>query len=100
MDSLHESPSPAATELLSLLESRTFEGLLTTHDRVAASQVTPDVSEEEELLARLSQYAEDSIKIVRIDKTTEPLVGCLSGFYGSVLCGNLFFCVSEYTLLF
>ncbi|KAG8191323.1 hypothetical protein JTE90_006072 [Oedothorax gibbosus] len=89
VDSLHESPSPAATELLGLLESRAFEGLMLSHDRVAASQATPDVSEEEELLARLSQYAEDSIKIVRIDKTTEPLGATVKNDGEAVIVGRI-----------
>lgn len=72
--SLQESPSQDAKELLQLLNQPPFEGLMSCHDSVAASQSTPDISEEEELLARLAQYAEDSIKIVRIHKSTEPLV--------------------------
>ncbi len=49
------------------------------HDRIAAQKAQPAVTanaddEREYLFERASQYGEESIKIVRLQKTAEPLV--------------------------
>lgn len=51
-----------------------MEGLFYAHDKIAERQVVPAITPDEELLDRASQYTEESVKIVRIDKTNEPLV--------------------------
>ncbi|GIY90530.1 MAGUK p55 subfamily member 5 [Caerostris darwini] len=86
---LQDVPSKDAKELLHLLGKHPFENLMFCHDKVAASQVVPDVSEEEELLARLSQYTEESIKIVRIEKTTEPLGATVKNDGEAVIVGRI-----------
>ncbi|CAH1262832.1 MPP5 [Branchiostoma lanceolatum] len=49
-----------------------YLGLLLAHDRVAAREVLPP-NPDDELLERASQYTEDTVKIVRIDKSQEAL---------------------------
>lgn len=71
---LQEVPSKDAKELLHILGKHPFENLMFCHDKVGATQVIPELTEEEELLTKVSEYTEDSIKIVRIEKTSEPLV--------------------------
>ena len=59
-----------------------LQGVLLAHDRVAAQQAaapahgasSDDENEREYLYERASQYGEDSIKIVRLQKTADPLV--------------------------
>ena len=65
-----------ASELASILTRPWLEGLLDAHDKISAlksssNNVTNNA--EEALLERLSHYSEPNIKIVRIEKTTEPL---------------------------
>jgi|SRR6218665_3789268 len=67
--------------LLTLLHCGRFQSLLFTHDqcvvlkREPLVQVTAEEDDEREYLyERASEYGEDSIKIVRIQKTADPLV--------------------------
>ncbi|KAI8477800.1 protein localization to myelin sheath abaxonal region [Branchiostoma belcheri] len=48
------------------------EGLLLAHDRVAAREVLPP-NPDDGIIERASQYTEDTVKIVRIDKSQEAL---------------------------
>lgn len=74
MRELQDVPSKDAKELLDILGKPEFENLMFCHDQVGACQVIPELTEEEELLTKVSEYTEDSIKVVRIEKTSEPLV--------------------------
>ena len=66
-----------ASELAKILTRPWLEGLLTAHDRVSALKVdtitNTDTNEQEAFLERLSHYSEPNIKIVRMEKSTEPL---------------------------
>ncbi|CAL1299256.1 unnamed protein product [Larinioides sclopetarius] len=86
---LQDVPSKDAKELLHILGKHPFENLMFCHDKVAAGQTVPDISEEEELLSRLSQYTEESIKIVRIEKTTEPLGATVKNDGEAVIVGRI-----------
>lgn len=86
---LQDVPSKDAKELLHILGKHPFENLMFCHDKIASSQVVPDISEEEELLSRLSQYTEESIKIVRIEKTTEPLGATVKNDGEAVIVGRI-----------
>ncbi|GFR19242.1 MAGUK p55 subfamily member 5 [Trichonephila clavata] len=86
---LQDVPSKDAKELLHILGKHPFENLMFCHDKIAASQIVPDISEEEELLSRLSQYTEESIKIVRIEKTTEPLGATVKNDGEAVIVGRI-----------
>lgn len=72
MESLH---------YLALLPCFLSQGLLYSHDKLASKQMAAPVGgsteaddEREYLYERASQYGEESIKIVRIKKTADPLV--------------------------
>ena len=80
-----------AAELRKLLSRNWIEGLLYAHDKIATRRMTPTSASAsvshghgahilthaegttDALLERLSHYAEPNIKIVRIEKTVEPL---------------------------
>ncbi|XP_066281137.1 protein PALS1-like isoform X7 [Branchiostoma lanceolatum] len=64
--------SQDAEELAHILNKPNLGGLLLAHDRVAAREVLPP-NPDDELLERASQYTEDTVKIVRIDKSQEAL---------------------------
>ena len=85
-----------------------FQGLLYTHDKVAIQKsqqpkATPtDDDERDYIYERASQYGEESIKIVRLQKTADPLVGffvCL--FYilatSKVISGQIQTCDSAHS---
>ena len=64
-----------AAELAKILTRPWLEGLLAAHDKISAFKTTPisPNSAEEALIERLSHYSEPNIKIVKIEKSTEPL---------------------------
>eukprot|EP00058_Branchiostoma_floridae_P024766 XP_002610256.1 hypothetical protein BRAFLDRAFT_60486 [Branchiostoma floridae] len=64
--------SQDAEELAHILNKPNLGGLLLAHDKVAAREVLPP-NPDDELLERASQYTEDTVKIVRIDKSQEAL---------------------------
>ncbi|XP_022246458.1 MAGUK p55 subfamily member 5-like isoform X2 [Limulus polyphemus] len=82
--SLHE-----AAELHDILSKYEFEGLMFAHDKVAENQSLPEVTPDEELLDLASQYTEDSVKIVRIDKTNEPLGATVRNEGEAVVIGRI-----------
>ncbi|XP_064095895.1 uncharacterized protein LOC135207903 isoform X3 [Macrobrachium nipponense] len=75
LQELQEYSVPEAAELIDILNKYSMEGLLYAHDRIAEREPLPVGNvPEEETVDRTSHYPEDSVKIVRIDKTNEPLV--------------------------
>ena len=79
---------PDAAELRKLLSRNWIEGLLYAHDKIATRRITPTAASAplggytltpeaegatDAILERLTHYAEHNIKIVRIEKTNEPL---------------------------
>ncbi|XP_076321879.1 MAGUK p55 family member stardust isoform X2 [Tachypleus tridentatus] len=82
--SLHE-----AAELHDILSKYEFEGLMFAHDKIAENQSLPEVTPDEELLDLASQYTEDSVKIVRIDKTNEPLGATVRNEGEAVVIGRI-----------
>lgn len=99
---LNKSGQPEAIELAELLSKYTLEGLFYSHDRIASTEPvfppSPDSSASPEHLPSqpesdppepefvgqpemsvdnanmASNYHQENVKIVRIDKTNEPLV--------------------------
>ena len=60
-----------------------YQSLMHTHDKVAEQKAEPtksttDDDEREYLYERASTYGEESIKVVRLQKTADPLVSILS----------------------
>ncbi|XP_019624648.1 PREDICTED: MAGUK p55 subfamily member 5-like isoform X6 [Branchiostoma belcheri] len=64
--------SQDAEELAHILNKPNVGGLLLAHDRVAAREVLPP-NPDDGIIERASQYTEDTVKIVRIDKSQEAL---------------------------
>lgn len=68
-----------AAELAKILTRPWLEGLLAAHDKINAIKNNSNKVDkfipnaEEALIERLSHYSEPNIKIVRIEKTSEPL---------------------------
>ncbi|KAH9375397.1 hypothetical protein HPB48_010743 [Haemaphysalis longicornis] len=97
-------PLPEAMQLQDLLSRLEVEGLLLSHDRIAARcGASPRLAHSplggvagggggggaHEALDRASHYSEDSIKIVHIDKTNEPLGATVRNEGESVIIGRI-----------
>lgn len=80
-----------ADELRRLLDKPATEGLLYSHDKIAGLRLALDrgPSEEDALLERLSHYSEPNIKIVRIEKTNEPLGATVKNEGEAVVVGRI-----------
>lgn len=89
LNSLHESTLPEAVELVDLLNKYEFEGLVYAHDKIAERVAVTAMSPDEELLDRASQYAEASVKIVRIEKSNEPLGATVRNEGEAVIIGRI-----------
>ena len=69
-----------------------MEGLLYTHDRIAGLKMDSGpqfVLEDDALLRRLGNYSEPNIKIVRIEKTSEPLGATVRNEDDAVVVGRI-----------
>ncbi|XP_054713294.1 protein PALS1-like isoform X2 [Uloborus diversus] len=86
---LQESSFPEAVELVDILSKYEMEGLMLAHDKIAERQTVPTITPDEELLDRASQYTEESVKIVRIDKTNEPLGATVRNEGEAVVIGRI-----------
>ncbi|CAN8031545.1 unnamed protein product [Ixodes persulcatus] len=88
---------PEAAQLQDLLTRLEVEGLLLSHDRIAArcgagprwAHSPPGTGGAYEALDRAAHYSEDSIKIVHIDKTNEPLGATVRNEGESVIIGRI-----------
>ncbi|XP_076049029.1 uncharacterized protein LOC143029832 isoform X2 [Oratosquilla oratoria] len=88
---LQDCRQPEAVELVDILNKYAVEGLLYAHDRIAEREPIPmgNTLPEEEVLDRVSHYPEDSVKIVRIDKTNDPLGATIRNEGDSVIIGRI-----------
>ena len=80
-----------------------FQGLLMAHDRLAFREALPSDEDEQEVDAPESQdrqepqqptdefplVEDDNVKIVRIDKATEPLGATVKNENGTVMIGRI-----------
>lgn len=97
MGLLQECTSPEASQLLDILSQLEVDCLLQTHDAIASrchvTATSPALPVADggahEALDRASHYAGDSIKIVRIDKTNEPLGATVRNEGESVIIGRI-----------
>ncbi|GAB6026098.1 hypothetical protein CHUAL_012301 [Chamberlinius hualienensis] len=89
LNSLHECTHPEATELIDLLNKYEVEGLVYAHDKIAEREAIVAMFPDEELLDRASQYTEDSVKVVKIDKTNEPLGATVRNEGEAVIIGRI-----------
>ncbi len=96
---LHQGEEDAidAGELASILCKETMEGLLCTHDKLAARHDVfgrggsgkRQAQPEDALLDRLSRYSEPNIRVVRIEKTQEPLGATVKNEDDAVVVGRI-----------
>ncbi|XP_042210007.1 uncharacterized protein LOC121857817 isoform X3 [Homarus americanus] len=90
LQELQEYTVPEAAELIDILNKYSVEGLLYAHDRIAEREPLPVGNlPEEEVLDRVTNYPEESVKIVRIDKTNEPLGATIRNEGDSVIIGRI-----------
>lgn len=89
---------PEAKELTKLLCKPHLESLLKAHDKIGQRQLAMDsmnsTSTEEPddgaaLMARLSNYSEPNIKVVRIEKTNEPLGATVKNEDDAIVIGRI-----------
>jgi len=90
---LQEYTSPESAELIGILSKYCMEGLMYAQDRIAEREPMQPLGdvlpEEESVLDRVSHYPEDQVKIVRIDKTNEPLGATIRNEGDSVIIGRI-----------
>nr|AUG84432.1 Pals1 [Platynereis dumerilii] len=86
---------PVAEELRAILQTPNLKMLMYTHDHVATNRARLSASapneddDQEYLYERVSQYNADSIKIVRLHKTAEPLGATVRNNGESVIVGRI-----------
>ena len=93
-------------ELVELLCKENTDGMLCAHDRIAATRIMASQDEaagskavvtvgglapdrNDALLERLSRYSEPNIKVVRIEKTSEPLGATVKNEDEAVVVGRI-----------
>jgi len=64
----------AAVELAAILRKESFEALLHVHDKLAERySLLNSLGEDDVILDRVSQYADPNIKVIKLEKSSEPL---------------------------
>ncbi|XP_043206291.1 protein PALS1-like isoform X4 [Amphibalanus amphitrite] len=92
---LQESSSPEAVELVDLLTRFDMEGLLYSHDQIAARGSPADSGEPEPAPAlddyaeRVHHYTDPRVRVIRLEKTNEPLGATVKNEGDSVLVGRI-----------
>ena len=81
---------PAAKELASILRKESLEGLLYVHDKLAERHaLLNSFGEEDVILDRVSHYAEPNIKVVKLEKSSEPLGATVKNEGDAVVVGRI-----------
>merc|ERR1740128_630358 len=81
---------PAATELAAILRKESLEGLLYVHDKLAERYcLLNSLGEEDVILDRVSHYAEPNIKVVKLEKSSEPLGATVKNEGEAVVVGRI-----------
>ncbi|KAG5876450.1 hypothetical protein JTB14_031135 [Gonioctena quinquepunctata] len=95
LDAIGNSQSAYAVELATLLTGYEFEALMVAHDGVAstlpADSTSPTLPALETIPQSLSdrRYGEDNIKIIKIEKSTEPLGATVKNEGDAVVIGRV-----------
>ncbi|ESO96509.1 hypothetical protein LOTGIDRAFT_115808 [Lottia gigantea] len=87
-----DTREPYVAELLTVLNKPNFKGLLHSHDLIAETQVdaiTEDVQREDVLDYPLLQYGEDTVKLIHLEKSNEPLGATVKNEGDSVIIGRI-----------
>jgi len=81
---------PAAQELAAILRKESLEGLLYVHDKLAERySLLNSFGEDDVILDRVSHYAEPNIKVVKLEKTSEPLGATVKNETDAVVVGRI-----------
>jgi len=81
---------PAAQELAAILRKESLEGLLYVHDKLAERySLLNSLGEDDVILDRVSHYAEPNIKVVKLEKTSEPLGATVKNETDAVVVGRI-----------
>merc|ERR1719427_1283107 len=81
---------PLARELASILRKESIEGLLYVHDKLSERYcLLNSLGEEDGILDRVSHYAEPNIKVVKLEKTSEPLCATVKNEGEAVVVGRI-----------
>ena len=81
---------PAAQELAAILRKESLEGLLYVHDKLADRfALLNSFGEEDVILDRVSHYAEANIKVVKLEKSSEPLGATVKNEGAAVIVGRI-----------
>jgi len=81
---------PDAQELAAILRKESLEGLLYVHDKLAERySLLNSLGEEDVILDRVSHYAEPNIKVVKLEKTAEPLGATVKNEGEAVIVGRI-----------
>ena len=81
---------PAAKELAAILRKESLEGLLFVHDKLAERHaLLNSFGEEDVILDRVSHYAEPNIKVVKLEKSSEPLGATVKNEGEAVVVGRI-----------
>ena len=81
---------PAAQELAGILRKESLEGLLYVHDKLADRfALLNSFGEEDVILDRVSHYAEANIKVVKLEKSSEPLGATVKNEGAAVIVGRI-----------
>ncbi|CAC5401824.1 MPP5 [Mytilus coruscus] len=90
MTVLQHTPSPYASDLTDLLSIPGFKNLLRAHDGVADHQSKPsNLGDEDFSEDPISNYGEDTIKIIHLEKTNEPLGATVRNEGDAVVIGRI-----------
>lgn len=81
---------PEAVELAAILRKESLEGLLYVHDKLGERYcLLNSLGEEDVILDRVSHYAEPNIKVVKLEKTSEPLGATVKNEGDAVVVGRI-----------
>jgi len=79
-----------ALELAAILRKESLEGLLYVHDKLGERYcLLNSLGEEDVILDRVSHYAEPNIKVVKLEKTSEPLGATVKNEGEAVVVGRI-----------
>ena len=90
MTILHHTPSPYASDLVELLSTPEFKNLLRAHDGVADHQSKPsNLGDDDFNEDQISNFGDDTVKIIHLEKTNEPLGATVRNEDDAVVIGRI-----------
>ncbi|KAK3092558.1 hypothetical protein FSP39_004425 [Pinctada imbricata] len=91
MSDLQYNNSAYASDLMEIMSKPGFKNLLNAHDLIVEQEMRPrESSQEDEFLNQpLAPYGEESIKIIHLEKTHEPLGATVRNDGDSVVIGRI-----------